>query len=476
MDAVESRGSCPFSSGAGVIPKAALPAPQAIASSGQARRIPGPRGRRLLGSLLEVRRDRLSFVMRSVADFGDIVGFHMGPKRLYLLNHPDHFRHVLCDNPQNYVKGIGLVEAKPLLGEGLLTADGSSAADQRRRLGPVFHGDRLKQFSREMTRAAESMLERWRRIGAGHRIDVAHEMVVMTLDVLGSTLLGTDLAGRADQVTADLTVVTRWAMDRMTAMVPLPPVLPTPSNLRARRSIRRLQALAQEMIDARKGGPRGDDDQLLVPLLAAESGLAASRIRQEILTFLLAGHETTAAALAWTWHLLSLHPEHERRLHEEVDEVLAGRQPTVDDLPRLTYTRAIFEEVLRLYPPVWLIPRRTVHDDEIDGYRIPARSDVLLSVYSMHRHPEYWPDPETFDPERFAAPAGKRPSSAYLPFGAGSRTCLGSRFGAMEAVLVLAAVARKYRLERVAGQRVEAEASLTLRPRKGIEMRLVARR
>lgn len=468
MEAVEGARSCPFHRKSPAPAAAASPAPRRLP-----RKVPGPRGRRLLGSLLEVRRDRLSFVMRSVKDFGDVVGFTMGPKRLYLLNHPDHFRHVLCDNPQNYVKGIGLGEARPLLGDGLLTVDGPAAAEQRRRLAPVFHGEALRRFSAEKVRATLAMLERWRGLGDSRRIDVAHEMVAMTLDVLSSTLLGGDLKTEADQITADLTVVTRWAMDRMTAFVPLPPSLPTPANLRARRAIRRLEALAHELVLAHAENP-GKGEDLLAPLLAEGSGLPPRRIREEIATFLLAGHETTAASLAWAWHLLSLHPEQERRLHAEVDEVLAGRTPSVDDLPRLTYTRALFEEVLRLYPPVWLIPRKTLRDDEIDGYRIPARSDVLLSVYSMHRHPDYWPDPETFDPERFLGES-QRPSSAYLPFGAGARSCLGSRFGTQEAVLILAAVAQKYRLVRVEGQRAEAEASLTLRPMSGIEMQLASR-
>jgi cytochrome P450 len=432
----------------------------------------------LIGSLLEVRRNRLSFVLRELREHGDAVAFRMGPKRLYLLCHPNHFRHVLSDHPERYAKGIGLAEARPLLGDGLLTSNGELAAAQRQRLQGAFHAERLREIGGQMERALTSMLERWRQaVGRTGTLDIASEMQELTLDVLGSTLLGIDLRGRAGAVAADFAVVTRWAMRRMTALVKLPLAVPTPANLRARAALRRLDQLADEIVRQRRAGGDSAHD-LVSSLLAAKGGrLSSKQVRDEILTFLLAGHETTATTLAWTCHLLALHPLVEQRLHGELDRVLGGRFPAPEDLPRLSWTKAVIEEAIRLYPPVWMIPRRALVDDCIAGHNIPAGSDVLLSVYTLHRHPSFWEAADRFIPERFLREAASQPAAgAYLPFGTGPRACLGSRFGMMEATLALAAVGQRYHLEPDPGHRPEPEGSLTLRPRRGLLLRLRERR
>lgn len=417
----------------------------------------------------------MRFVRNALHDHGDLVGFRMGPKRLFLLSHPTHFRHVLCDNPGNYTKGVGLVEARPLLGEGLLTSEGELAASQRRRLQSAFSGPRLKVIEGDMAGAIGRMVSRWDQLSTSKGpLDIAHEMVVLALDVLDSTLLHGDLVAHAREITEDLTVLTRWAMDRMTALAAPPTWFPTPQNRRARRALLRLEKLTEALVLKHSASPDPPQD-LLSLLLDPEQGLDQRQVRDEILTFLLAGHETTAAALAWTWHLLSLHPEIQERVHAEAESVLCGRQPEIKDLSRLSFTKAVFDEAIRLYPPVWMIPRHSVGDDEVGGYFLPGRSDILLCVYTLHRHPDFWVDPEFFDPDRFLGENRPFPG-ASLPFGAGSRSCLGSRFATMEAVMTLASAIQRFRLEPEPGAIIKAEASLTLRPLGALPLRAIRRK
>ncbi len=442
------------------------------------KRVPGPRGRRLIGSLLEVRRNRLNFVMHATGKYGDLICFRMGPKRLYLLNHPDHARHVLCDNVANYRKGLGLNEAKPLLGDGLLTSDGELWASQRRLLQVAFNNKRMEEFSDLMITAAQTTVESWQEREPGEQVvDIAREMVGLTINILGSTLFRIDLTERTEDISRDLTVLTRWAMSRMTSLWKLPMRLPTPENRRARAALSRLESLVERMIQEHQPVD-GSGNETLVSLLTNQNsesrgGVTKKQMRDEVMTLLLAGHETTAATLAWTWYLLAQHPEVERRLHAEVDQVLAGRRATLADVPRLVYTRMAICETLRLYPPVWLLPRKAINADRLGQHLIPAKSDVLVSVYTIHRHPQFWDDAGRFDPERFAPDKNpERESCAYLPFGAGPRTCLGSRFGLMEVTLMVATIAQRFSLRLVGDQEVEPEASLTLHPRRGLPMSL----
>ncbi len=434
---------------------------------------PGPRGRRLLGSLLDVRRDRLRFVLRITRDYGDIVRFQMGPRHLFLLNHPDYFHHVLHRNAKNYRKGLGLTHAAPLFGQGLLTSDGDLWTKERRLLRQAFHRDRLESHAEEMVAASEEMLERWQdEAAAGNPIDVSREMARLTLDILGRTVLGVDLSAKADTLIAHFEVMSRWAMDQMASLLEIPLRFPTPANLRARRSLQKLDELVGEMIAERRQQPIANSDVLDL-LLSSDPPLDEKLIRDEIMTLLVAGHETGAAVLSWMWHLLAQRPEVRRRLDDELAEVLGGRPPTMADIPRLETTRAVIEETMRLYPPVWLLPRRAVDEDEIGGYPVPAGSDVLLSVYSLHRHPEFWEAPEEFRPERFAPEAAR--SAAYLPFGGGPRACLGRFFGQLEITLVAATVAQEIALESLPGHSVEAEPLLTLSPRHGLPMQPLRR-
>lgn len=441
-----------------------------------AQRVPGPRGRRLIGSLLEVRRDRLNFVRRATERYGDLICFRMGPKRLYLLNHPAHAKHVLCDNVGNYRKGLGLKEAKPLLGDGLLTSHGELWTSQRRLLQAAFNNKRMDEFTDLMVDAAHSRVAQWeQRASSEEVLDVAREMVGLTLNILGSTLFRIDLSEMAGDISRDLTVLTRWSMLRMTSLWKLPMSVPTPRNRRARAALSRLETIVERMIREHQCVDKAGNDSLLSLMIDPNSDSSAKRkqMRDELMTLLLAGHETTAATLAWTWYLLAQHPEVERRLHAEVDHVLGRRRAKLSDVPRLVYTKMVVSETLRLYPPVWLLPRKAINADRFNQNFIPANSDVLVSVYTIHRHPQFWDDAECFDPQRFAPDKdSERDSCAYLPFGAGPRTCLGSRFGLMEVMLTVATIAQRFSLRLAGNQEVEPEASLTLHPRHGLPMSL----
>ena len=432
---------------------------------------PGPRGHALFGELLPIRRDPLEFVLRMHRDFGDFVRFRMGFRAAHLLSHPDAVGHVLQDNPRNYRKGIGLTQAKRWLGEGLVTSEGEVWARQRRLIQPAFQRQHLAGFSPVVTAATAAMLDRWR-AAPGRSVDVASQMMRLTLEVITRVMFSAGVANTGE-IGAAFTTTLHDAMDRMTALANVPDWLPSLGNLRFRRALRTLNAMVDTIIRRHREGGGARDD--LLSRLSSE-GLADRELRDQVLTMLLVGHETTASALAWTFHLLASHPWAWPRLKEEVDRVLGGRVPTHDDLPDLVWTRRLFEESMRLYPPVWLIPRRAIADDEVGGYPIPAGSEVLISPCVLHRHPDYWERPDEFDPDRFSAePAEKRRRYTYLPFGAGPRACVGSALASMEALLILAMVAQRYRLELVPGFEVVPEPLLTLRFRHGLAMTPVPR-
>lgn len=432
------------------------------------RAIPGPSGLQLFSSLREIWHDRLGFVLKIARQYGDVAGFRMGWRTLLLVNHPDAVRHVLRDNVRNYQKGIGLAEARPLLGNGLLTSEDRVWAAQRQRLHQVFQADRMESFAEAAVTASSSRLEHWEKAGLVDRdLDIPEEMTRLALEILGLTLLRGNLADEADLVSS-LDVVERWAIRKMVN----PLALPASVSFRVRRALSRLDAIVQALVEAhrRDPPPEGEGDALDA-LLSAESEVDARLLRDEVVTLLIAGHETSASALAWTWYLISLNPAVRDRLEDELATVLAGRLPTFADVPRLEYTRMVVQEALRLYPPVWMLPRRALGEDEILGHSVPAGADVLVSPYTLHRHPGFWHAPDEFLPERFAPGSASHPAAAYLPFGQGPRACLGSVSGMLEVVLVVATVAARYRLDLAPGCRPSAEALLTLKPR-GLRMLL----
>ncbi len=426
---------------------------------------PGPKCRALVHSLLMIKRDRLAFVLDAGKRYGDIVGFGMGRRKVFLLRHPEHIRYVLSENPANFRKGLGIEEARPLLGYGLLSSDGEIWTRQRRLLQAAFHADRLDSYRKIIVAAAEKMASRWR---TDTTIDAAHEMTLLTVSIVGQTLLGIDLDSQAEGIARDLHTLTADAMARMSSIVPIPRRVPTPANLRAARALRRMETRVNRMIDERRSHPTGGGDMLSLLVETQDANGGRQQVRDELMTALVAGHETTAAALSWAWRLLSQHPEISERLREELETVLGGEEPTMATQPRLVYTKAVIEETIRLYPPVWLLPRKNIEADTIGSFHVPPQSEVLLCLYSMHRHPAFWDEPDRFMPERFLREKNARHFAAYLPFGAGPRTCIGSRLGLMEATLILAVLARRFRAEAIPGIAVQAEASLSLHARNGV--------
>jgi cytochrome P450 len=442
---------------------------------------PGPFNLNPLGDLPRVQRDPLRAFMEAREKYGDVMRFRGGVWYAYLVSHPHDVKHVLQDNNQIYLKGVTYQYLKPVVGLGLLTNEGASWLQQRRLAQPAFHRQRLASLSGVMTDAASRMLERWEpKQRRGESLDVAAEMMRLALEIVGRTLLGSDLGNEADAVREAVKVGQEHVNFRATRIFTLPEKYPTPRNRRFLAAVRVLDEVVYRVIEERRRKEEDTGDLLSMLLLARDEDTGErmndKQLRDEVMTMFLAGHETTANALAWSWYLLSEHPEVEAKLHFELDEVLAGRPPTVEDLPRLVYTRMVLDEVLRLYPPAWTIGRFSLQPDVLGGYAVPAHQQVLLSPYVTHRHPDFWPGPERFDPQRFRHGADSiRPRYAYFPFGGGPRRCIGSEFAIMESLLVLATVAQKYRLRLVTGHPVEPEPLITLRPRYGLQMRLEPR-
>jgi cytochrome P450 len=439
---------------------------------------PGPKGKLLGGNFSAFRRDALGYLQRAADDYGDIVYFRFGPQDVFFLNHPDYIKDVLVTHHQSFMKGRALQRAKRLLGEGLLTSEHEFHRRQRRLAQPAFHRARIALYGTIMTDYATRTSQRWR---DGETLDVSNEMMRLTLAIVGKTLFDTDVEAEADEIGAALTEVMELFDFLLMPFSELLEKLPLPHVRRFRKARERLDATIYRIIEERR---RSNEDRgdLLSMLLSArdEEGdggqMSDLQVRDEVMTIFLAGHETTANALSWTWFLLSQHPETEARLHEELDVVLQGRTPTFEDVPRLRYTEMVLAEAMRLYPPAWAIGRLALRDHEVGGYTIPAKALVLLSPYVMHRDARYFPEPERFDPERWTEQAREsRPQFAYFPFGGGPRRCIGEGFAWMEGILLISALARDWRMRVVSNQRVETKPVITLRPKYGIKMKLEKR-
>lgn len=439
---------------------------------------PGPPAHPLWGHARESGRDRLGFRLALAARYGDVARYRLGPVTLYQVSHPEHIARVLQDNARNYDKNtVGFRLLRPVLGDGLLTSDGAPWLARRRLMQPAFHRRRIAALGATMTGAAERMLDAWGPVAArGGALDIAAAMGDLTFGIATATLFGADGGVDAAAIRRAVAAIGADVAFRLDTPFYPPPLVPTPRNRRVLATRRLLERVVDDLV-ARRRRAGGDTDDLLALLLAArdaETGAALDdrQLRDEAITLLLAGHETTANALSWAWYLLATHPDAERRLATELAAVLGGRTPTTDDLPRLPYTRMVVEETLRLYPPAWVFTRRALGDDRLGPYRIPAGATVAISPYVTHRRPDLWPRPAAFAPERFAAGDGAapRPRYAYLPFGGGPRQCIGNAFALTELQLVLATIARRYRLRLAPGQRVEPQALVTLRPRDGLRM------
>lgn len=444
------------------------------------RPIPGPRGFTFGRRYLAFRRAPLVFLTALAREHGDVAAARLGPRTIVVVSDPELIREILVVRSRDFVKSQALQRAKQLLGEGLLTSEGELHLRERRMLQPVFHRERIAAYGSAMTDLAARHRAGWRE---GQVVDMAAEMMRLTLAVVGRTLFGSDVAGEAEEISAALTDA-MLLMERVSnPFAPILDRLPLPATRRFHRARALLDATIYRMIDDRRRGGRRDGGDLLSLLLAARDSedpaarLDDRQLRDEALTLFLAGHETTANALAWTWYLLARAPAVESRLHEELDAVLAGGPASVEDYERLKYTRQVLAESMRLYPPAWTVGRQAVRPLEIGGYAFPARQPVLMAQWVVHRDARWFPEPERFDPDRWLPDReAALPRFAYFPFGGGTRKCIGEGFAWMEAVLVLATLAGGWRARLEPGPPVEPLPLVTLRPRGGIRMKLEPRR
>lgn len=436
-------------------------------------RPPSPKGHWLLGHLPEYQKDTLGYERHVAREFGDVVAIRWLNRHAFLISHPDHVRQVLVDDAAKFHKAPIYRELLSyFLGNGLLTSDGEFWRRQRKLAQPAFHHKRIQAYGGVMVAHTERLLREWR---PGETRAIDHDMMRLTLSIVAKTLFDADIERSANRVGEALTVLLEVTNDRIKSPIQwIPAWLPTPANRQRREAVRALDEIVMGLIDERRAA--GDDrgDLLSMLILARDDaghGMTDQQLRDEAVTLVLAGHETTANALTWTWYLLSQHPEIEARLHAELDAVLGGRLPTADDLRRLTYTDMVVKESMRLYPPIPSFARQAITDLEIGGY--PVRQGLIISIspYAIHHDPRWYPEPDAFQPERFSEENVKRlPRYAYLPFSGGPRVCIGNTFAAMEAVLLLATIAQRYRLRLAPGHPVAPQATLTLRPRYGMKM------
>jgi cytochrome P450 len=423
--------------------------------------IPGPRGLELLKTIWSFQRDPLQTLVRLTRTYGDLITYRFGPFRVVLLNHPEAVQRALVDNHPNYGKRHSPFYRmlKNMLGGGLLTNDGEDWLRQRRLAQPAFQRRKLEALKPMIVGCTEQMLDRWQR-HPQPVLDISREMMQLTLQIVGLALFSQDLSQAGQAVGEALDELQVQMGERFSALLPLPPIFPTPRDRRFRRAKASLRSLSRRLVAERRGQSDPPAD-LLTSLIQArdpETGATMSdeQICDELATFMLAGHETTANTLTWALYLLSLHPEQRRRLEAELDHP-AG------------VCERILNETLRLYPPAWVYGRRSFGPDEFLGYPIPANQLVTVCPFVLHRHPRYWPNPEGFDPDRFLA---EIPRGAFVPFAAGPRQCIGNHFAMLEAQWILTTMARRVRLNLMPGSRVELDPRITLRPEGGLPMTL----
>jgi cytochrome P450 len=436
---------------------------------------PGPYSRSWGGSFTKYSRDPLTFLPHAVRTYGDVVGLRFFNYRIYFVNHPDVIEDVLVHQARKFAKGRVLKKNKRLFGAGLLTSEGDFWLRQRRLAQPAFHRARIASYAAAMVSCAAEHTESWL---DGEERDLHAEMMQLTLQIVGKTLFGVEVNHETQEVGHALEALMQLNSNFRRLMM-VPTWLPIPVNVRAELAIRRLDKIIYRIIRQGRASSHDQGDLLSMLLRARDndgSGMDDQQLRDEALTLFLAGHETTAVVLSWTWWLLAQHPEVEAGLHAELSSILGGRNPTLEDLPNLRYTDRIVTESMRLYPPAWGMARLALEDVEVGGYLVRKGSGVSLAQWSVHRDPRWYDSPEAFRPERWEGDLAKRiPRFAYFPFGGGPRQCIGNTFALMETTLVLATIAQRFRFTLVGTHRVVPVPSITLRPRYGIKVWLQKR-
>ncbi|MBV9924612.1 MAG: cytochrome P450 [Acidobacteria bacterium] len=436
----------------------------------------GPRGGRVLGNMREFNSDSLGFIERCAREFGDVVLTRFLYVPALFLFHPDHVEYVLSTGNKNFIKAASLRSPffHRLVGRGLVTSEGDFWRRQRRLAQPAFHRNRVEAYARTMVAYAERMLSSWK---DGSTLDAHEEMMSLTRAVVAQTLFSADVSRDSQEMDRALSNIVQPFAAQATLKWILDNRLPTPAHLRFNRDVRKIDRFVYRLIEERRASGE-DTGDLLSMLLAArdEDGgrMTDKQLRDELMTIFLAGHETTALALTWAWYLLARNPEAEAKLAAELDEVLGGRAPTVEDLPRLRYADWVVKESMRLYPPAWAVGRECVRECEVGVFRVSKGMQVFGFQWVVQRDPRWFTDPLAFRPERWGEESISRlPKYAYFPFGGGPRLCIGNYFATMEAVLILSTIARRFRL--LPAQEVEVLPALSLRPKYGLKMKLEAR-
>jgi cytochrome P450 len=409
--------------------------------------------------------------------YGDAAHYQLGRQHIIFLNHPDYIREVLVVQNHNFVKERTVQRMKILVGEGLITSEDPFHRKQRTLAQPAFYRQRISGYADDIVSKASAHRAGWR---ADETLDIALEMMHLALDIVAKTLFDSDVAAEVAEISREVNAIMR--LYNFLVILPYAEMLqhyPLPGMRRFRRARTRLDAIVYRMIQEHRQGDR-DRGDLLSMLLAGRyedgGGMSDQQIRDEVMTILLAGYETMANALTWTWYLLSENEAVERRFHAELDSVLQGRSASFQDVPKLRYTEMVLAESMRLYPPAWAMGRLAMNDFELGPYYLPKGTNIFASQFVMHRDPRYFPDPERFDPERWTSEVrAARPRFSYFPFGGGARQCIGESFAWVEGVLVLATLAQSWRLRLLPGHPVERQALITLRPKYGMKMRVERR-
>ncbi|MBO8170285.1 MAG: cytochrome P450 [Bacillaceae bacterium] len=443
-------------------------------------KIPGPKGFPITGNLFRFRNEPLAFLTESAHKYGDMVRIRLGPTRhVYLINHPDYIKEVLVDKKDAFRKSLGLQIAKKFLGEGLLTSEGKEHMRQRRLMQPAFKPDRISQYADTMAEYGEKLADSWQ---DGEQRNITRDMMDVTLRIIVRTMFSIDMKQDPHDIGKALEVGLKYIIDKTRTLIDIPDRIPTRRNRQFKRAGQTLnQAIYTILEERRQNGPQDNGDLLSMLMNARDeksgTGLTDELIRDQVMTIFLAGHETTANTLSWTWYLLSQHPEVEQKFHVELDRVLGNRLPTADDVSRLTYTRQVIQESMRLYPAAWIIGREALREVEIGGHSFDKGDTLLMSQYVMHRNPKYYEQPDRFMPERFAGDLlEKNPPFAYFPFGGGPRVCIGNHFALLESTLLLAVIGQKFKLRLIDNHHpVEPEPLITLRPKNGLYMKVLKR-
>lgn len=434
-------------------------------------RPPGPRSRGLIGNFPMGSKDPLGTFTRWARTYGDIFHYRFLHRHVYFLNHPDLIKEVLVTRASQFRKGDAVRANRRIFGNGLLSNEGTSWRTQRRLIQPAFHRTRIDGYAATMVSYTERMISTWR---SGETRDIHEDMMRLTLEIVSKALFSVDIMSQEDRIAVALNTLMRLGTGGRLLLPEMFRRIPTAKNQEYRRAGSELDDIVHSIIRHRQSEPLADADDLLSSLLEARyddgSAMSTQQLRDEVMTLLLAGHETTAVSLSWVWMLLAQHPDVERQLTRELEDVLAGRAPTIEDLPKLGVAERIVKEAMRLYPPAWATVRSAVEDCEIAGYTVPANSAVIMSQWVTHRDPRFYDEPEQFRPDRWVPERyNSAPRFTYFPFGGGPRMCIGASFAMTEAVLVLAIIAQRWQVK-LASDAPEPVPGITLRPRGGLQV------